>query len=220
MSCKKVIRQLPAYLDRELSQREVTELERHLEVCVFCSAELSALRATAKMLDAWEGISPRRSYSHSVINRIRAEEEGISETRGIGTRLWQRRCTSATLRAAAAIVFVVGAGLFAGHVPVEKARDEVASVGAGYLRPEKTPLLFDEDLIRSHIRPSEWGLVPGRMGNRGLFVEVSSGRWRMLPGRGDDPSLERGGFREVNHIYFPDEGMPVESVIPLDLPQE
>lgn len=217
MNCRKAIKQLPAYLDHELCQREVTELERHLEVCVFCSTELASLRASSKMLDAWEGILPRRSYTDAVINRIRAEERGVTANSGIRLTLLGRRCVPHVLRTAAAIVFVLGVTVFSGHVPLEKVADEIALEKEEYMPRLKGLILPDVDLMYSHIRPSEYGLVRS-MDNRSPFIKTSSGSLP-APGSRDGRFFPEGGrIPEVNHIYFPGEGMPMESVIPLETP--
>ncbi len=218
MNCRKAIKQLPAYLDHELSQEELRGLEDHLEVCVFCSTELSALRATSKMLDAWEGTSPRRYYVESVINRIRAEQRGAGETSGIGWRPLERRWATDVLRAAAGILFLIGISVFSGHVPIERAMDEIALGKSAYLHTSESAVPLAEELIHSDIRPSEYGLVWSGMNSPSPFVKASASDLRVRRVNENDFFPGGGRFPQVNHIYFPGEGMPVESVIPLELP--
>ncbi len=218
MKCSKTIKQLPAYLDHELSQREVKELERHLEVCVFCSTELAALRASSKMLDAWQGISPRQCYAHAVVNQIRAEERGVVERSRIGLRLLEGKWLSDILRASVAVVFLIGITVFSFRVPIEEGTDEVALETDDYPMPARELILPDADFRYSPISPSELGLVSGNVGRRAHFVKVSSG---VSPTRAtSDGHLlpASSSFSRVNHIYFPEEGMRMESVFPLELP--
>ncbi len=219
MKCRKAIKQLPAYLDLELSQRDVRELERHVEFCVFCSTELAALRAISKMLDAWHGISPRQCYVHAVLNQIRAEECGVvGERNRIGLRLLEGRWLSDVLRAAAAMVFVIGVTVFSGRVPVEDGTGQVALEKADYLTAARELILRDADLRYSHISPSEFGLVSRSVGKRFPFVKTSSGGFPARATRDGRLLPASSSFPQVNHIYFPEEGMRMESVFPLELP--
>ncbi|NQT84612.1 zf-HC2 domain-containing protein [bacterium] len=217
MNCNKTIKQLPAYLDHELSRQEVAELELHLEICIFCSTELGALRATSKMLDAWQDTSPRRRYVDSVLNQIRAEERGVTGKAKIGMRLLHQRCVPTAIRAAAAIVFLIGFSVFSGHVPIKRTQDGVALSGVGDLEPAK-PIPPEKYLMPSYIRPSEIGLVLRGYDNRSPIVKTSSGGLPIRNSRDGRFFFGRGGFTEVNHVYFPRDGMSVESVVPLELP--
>jgi len=203
---------LPAYLDHELSQGEVTELERHVDVCVFCSTELAALRATSRMLDAWEDIPPRRWHMDRVINQIRAEEQGVTENRGIGVRGLPRWSVSTAIRSAAFVVVVAGFALFSDRVPIQGTADEVPLDRVNSPEPAKALIAID-----NYIRPSEYGLVLRGEDNRGPFIPTSSGGLRTRHAEDGHLFFEGRGLGEVNHIYFPGEGMAVESLIPLEL---
>lgn len=54
---------LSAYLDAQLSPRERHDLERHLESCAACRAELDGLRATVTLLRAAPPAAMRRSFT-------------------------------------------------------------------------------------------------------------------------------------------------------------
>lgn len=216
MNCRKVIRQLPAYLDHELSEADAKELQGHLEVCVFCSTELASLQAASKMLDTWQNVPPRRCYVHAVINQIRVEEQGALHRSRIWSLVWKPRWAAGALRAAATIILLVGALLFSGDFQVERVAEKVALDNPGHLQPAKELIPLAEDMRRSYITPSEYGLVLRDMQNRGHLVRASS--WnapvRNSTENGFFPGKAR--FPAVDHIYFPGEGMPVESVIPVD----
>jgi hypothetical protein len=192
MNCRKTIRQLPAYLDNELTEDEAKALQKHLEVCVFCSTELSALRATTKMLNSWRSIEPRRRCVDAVIAQIRAEDGGAVERGGTWRRLFRSQWVTRPVRVAAAVVFVAGAIAFSGRIPIKETTDKLALDKAEQFPSAKELISLDEDVRRSYIRPSEYWLVLRGFENRGRMIPASP---------------------EVDHIYFPEEGMPMESVI-------
>jgi hypothetical protein len=214
MNCRKAIRQLPAYLDHELSRRDVSELERHLEVCVFCSTELAAFRGTSRMLDEWKDISPRRCSVSGVITQIMAEERGVARKDGVRVRFLKQQWLSTVLRTAAAMMFLVGVGLLSLHIP--RTRDVPGGLSLGELEavpPAKALLTVDED----YLKPSEYVLFQSGMHRPTPLVTISS---RGSPVRhfvGENFAVEAGALPEVNHVYFPGEGMAVESLIPVAL---
>jgi len=199
MNCKKVIRQLPAYLDDELTPAEAKELEGHLELCVFCSTELASLRRAGKMLHVWQDVSPRRPHVDAVIKQIRAEEHGVVQENRIGLGLSKSRWGCGALRAAA-ILLVVGAFVFSARIPMRKATESLATVDP--LKAARELMLFDED---GSVKPSEWGLAL-----RGALRDAPR------QGRTEGDVIPVGpGVEGVDHIYFLDDGMRVESVIPV-----
>jgi hypothetical protein len=214
MNCRKAIRQLPAYLDHELSQRDVSELERHLEVCVFCSTELGAFRGTSRMLDEWKDISPRRRSVSGVITQIMAEERGVARNDGVRVRFLQQPWLSTVLRMTAAMMFLVGVGLLSLHIP--RTRDVPGELSLGELDavpPAKALLTLDDD----YLKPSEYVLFQSGMDRSTPFVKTSSGKSPTQHFVVENLVVEPGAFSEVNHVYFPGEGMAVESLIPVAL---
>jgi hypothetical protein len=218
MNCRKTIRQLPAYLDNELTEDEAKALRKHLEVCLFCSTELAALRATTKMLDSWRSIEPRRRYVDAVMAQIRAEEGGVLARDGIWGRLLRSRWVARPVRVVAAVVFVAGVIVFSGRAPIKETTDKLALDKAEQFPSAKELISLDEDVRRSYISPSEYWLVLRGFENRGRMIPASSGNGPV--GRTGDGRFipVRGGFPEVDHIYSPEEGMPMESVIPVGSP--
>ncbi len=215
MKCRKAIRQLPAYLDRELTVAEAEDLERHLAACVFCSTELASLLATSSMLDQWADVSPRRPCADAVIRIVRAEEAGALESASAGASLLRSRWFSGAIRAAAAILFVAGAIAFSGYLPVEKEDEKVAADLAERVPLAEEKLIpLNEDVMRSYIRPSEYWLARRGIENRRPVIATSSGMPIRRPVGARELSVSPG-VPVVDHIYFPDEGMPVESVIPV-----
>jgi hypothetical protein len=210
MNCRKTIRQLPAYLDRELSRQEVSELEQHLEVCVFCSTELASLRATSKMLDAWEDISPRRSYAAGVVGQVRAEEAGVTGRCSVGMGLLGQRWFFSAARVAGVVMILLGATVLSVRTPVvERATEEAPGAAIADLESARALLVVDEDFIK----PSEHPLLTGAS-RRGPGVGVSP-RGLRVPGILDGDWFSEGVTFPVNHVYSSSEGMPVEAVIPI-----
>lgn len=214
MNCRKAIRRLPAYLDHELSRRDVSELERHLEVCVFCSTELAALRGTSRMLDEWKGISPRRCYASGVITQIIAEERGVAGNDGVRVRFLQRQWFSALFRTAAAMMFLLGVALFSLHIPTTRdVPGEMSLWEVDAVPPAKALLGVDVD----YLKPSEYVLFQSGMDRPTPFVTTSSGESPAQHFVSENRIVGKTGLPEVHHVYFPGEGMAVESLIPVAL---
>ncbi len=219
MNCRKAIRQLPAYLDHELSDREANMLERHLNVCVFCSTELSSLRATSKMLDSWGDASPQRSHAAAVIKQIQAREQGVMGSERTAWSFWTSHFPSLSLRAAASLLFLVVSVLFYTHLPVS---ERTANVSAGVLDGQeslKRLMSLDGDARHNFIRPSEFWLALRGVEQPASPIPDASWGAAVRQATRDDGFFESNKFPVVEHIYFPGEGMPVESFIPVGEPQ-
>jgi anti-sigma factor (TIGR02949 family) len=67
-TCLETVRRLDDYLDRELSERETIEVERHLEVCDRC---LARFRFEGAVLDQLRGKLRRVSVPDSLVVRLR-----------------------------------------------------------------------------------------------------------------------------------------------------
>jgi hypothetical protein len=215
MNCRKAIRQLPAHLDHELSEADAKELEAHLRVCVFCSTELSALRATSKMLDSWRAVLPQRCHAAAVIKEIRAEEQGIISGERMRASSWASRLPSVALRAAAVLVFLMGSILFYGRLPVNEQTKNVASGALENQESLRRLMSLDADVRRSYIKPSEFWLALRGLEQPARPVPADS--WEASVRQATRDSDFPGGveFPAVEHIYFPGDEMPVESIIPV-----
>jgi hypothetical protein len=215
MKCKKAIRQLPAYLDRELADEERKELEQHIEVCLFCSTQLSALRTTSSVLDSWIAVPLRRSRVPDVVGQIRAEKEGAFHPHAS-----LRNCglTVLTLRAAAALVFLAGSVIFSAHFTGDRGPEKVSARIAGEPQPGSNLVALDEDVRQNYIKPSEFWLAVRGMEDRSGPASGSS--WNDLLRRVTSDGISGSPIRlpVVDHVYYTGEGMPVESIIPVGGP--
>lgn len=96
---------LPAYVDRELSDAQHGSLESHLDGCARCQARLKELEAVSTVLKGWDERSvaahhaPRR-LQHAVLARIAAD--------GVRRRHDLRRARGASWALAASVLLAVG----------------------------------------------------------------------------------------------------------------
>ena len=215
MNCRKAIRQLPAYLDHELTEGERKEVEQHLEVCLFCSTELSALRTTSRMLDSWGGAPPRRSRVADVVGQVRAEEQGVLLPH---RNLWNYGLTVFALRAAAVFVFLTGSAMFSAHFTGENGAEKISAGLDGKPQPGGGLIALDEDVRQNYIKPSEFWLAVRGMEDRARpgWGYPWDNPLRAVTSDGVPGSSVR--LPVVDHTYFPGEGMPVESIIPVGGP--
>lgn len=217
MKCKKAIRQLPAYLDRELTENEIAEVDRHLEACLFCSTQLSALRRTSTMLDSWGAVSPRRSRVPDVVGQIRGEEEGAFH---VHRSLWNYGVTGFVLRAAAAFVFLAGSVIFSAHFTGERGTEKVSAGVAGEPQSGGNLVALDEDVRQNYIKPTEFWLVVRGMQDRSGPPQLRSDPWNNPLLRVTSEGISESPVRlpVVDHFYYPGERMPVEFIMPVGEP--
>jgi predicted anti-sigma-YlaC factor YlaD len=61
--CDRVSDKLSAYIDGQLTDKELTYVELHLDECKACAAELAGLRATVELLGSVEDVPAPRSFA-------------------------------------------------------------------------------------------------------------------------------------------------------------
>ena len=217
MKCKKAIRQLPAYLDGELTESERAEVDRHLEVCLFCSTQLSALRRTSTMLDSWGAIFPRRSRVPDVVGQIQAEKEGAFDAH---KTLWNYGVTGFAVRAAAAVVFLAGSVVFSSYFTGEKGAEKISAGVAGERPSGGSLVALDEDVRQNYIKPTEFWLVLRGMEERSRSRQQPGYPWDDLLRHVTSEGISGNSVRPtvVDHVYYPGEGMPVEFIMPVGGP--
>jgi hypothetical protein len=91
MKCRKVARELPAYLANELPEQTRTRVERHLKHCALCSDEARALERTDQLLGTLGEVEPRRDLVGLVMQHIEREQESIPAFKRLLIALNERR---------------------------------------------------------------------------------------------------------------------------------
>jgi hypothetical protein len=104
MTCRKIVKQLPAYLANELPDRARSRIEAHLKHCTLCTAELGALKRTDQLLGTLPEIEPRRDLVGLVMQHIERERDTVPAFKRF---LLSLRARQAQLRYAAANVLLV-----------------------------------------------------------------------------------------------------------------
>jgi hypothetical protein len=108
MRCRKVAKELPAYLANEVSERARSRIEAHLKHCALCAAEVRALEQTDRLLDTCGEVEPRRDLVGVVMQRIEHEQETIPAFKRFLISLNERR--PKLQYAAANILLIVALG--------------------------------------------------------------------------------------------------------------
>lgn len=70
MNCIKVTNLISAYIDGELSGREMLEIRHHLSICRSCANELEETKRIKSILSNLEVISPRENLCDMIISRL------------------------------------------------------------------------------------------------------------------------------------------------------
>lgn len=73
MRCRRVRGQLTHYIYGELNPAKALSLQRHLEACPGCHAELSSLERAFEALEAWEEASPGLELRQRLRSRLARE---------------------------------------------------------------------------------------------------------------------------------------------------
>lgn len=112
MSAHVTTENLSAYLDRELPDRRVREVERHLEGCSSCRANLDSLSRVVHRLQAIERVAPPPLLAGDVARRVALDRQPKSLMERLESRLTSRPLQSqifntfALVMALAAIVYI------------------------------------------------------------------------------------------------------------------
>jgi len=112
MKCRKVAKELPAYIANELSERARSRVEKHLKHCVLCTAELGALKRTDQLLDTLGDVEPRRDLVGLVMRHIEREQETIPAFKRFLISLRERRPQLQYAAANILIVVLLALGIY------------------------------------------------------------------------------------------------------------
>lgn len=99
MNCRCVSARLSAYLDGELSGREMLSVRRHLGECEACSREFSELQALKRLIGSLDAPEVREGFEEALVLKVL----GASERKEERPRLWRLALVSSL--AAACVVF-------------------------------------------------------------------------------------------------------------------
>ncbi len=81
MKCKRIIRNLPAYLDGELDEKEKQAVSQHLKTCPDCKKELAILSKQDEYLKQQKPIEPSAEFNAGVLRKARGLEESADNGR-------------------------------------------------------------------------------------------------------------------------------------------
>jgi excisionase family DNA binding protein len=76
MRCDEVRDRLVAYLDDELTEGEMKEIESHLAECRDCGGEIEMIRMTLQAAHALQEVIPEDGWQERVLRRLNAAETG------------------------------------------------------------------------------------------------------------------------------------------------
>jgi len=76
MNCSDIEKQLPAYLEGDLSSVEMEELRDHLASCENCRKALEDLNKTGRLVHDLEEVSPPPRLKSQIMARVREEADG------------------------------------------------------------------------------------------------------------------------------------------------
>ncbi|MCK4262210.1 zf-HC2 domain-containing protein [bacterium] len=104
MRCSEVRKNLSAFLDGEMDEKEQLEIKAHLKDCSSCSREGELLRGSWEVLSEWKDIEPSSYFKTNFWRRVR-EQESIKRKPIFHPQLFPR-WAAALATAAILLVFV------------------------------------------------------------------------------------------------------------------
>jgi len=137
MRCRKVEKNLSAYLDRELKPQTAEKLEAHLAACPRCRGRRAALEGVEKVLRDF----PAREPSPFLWTRVKAN---------LGSEVRPARLRPTAVGARAALVSVLVAAVLAGAIfTVRREAVQPAVAGVELTVAENLDLLENYELIKN-----------------------------------------------------------------------
>jgi anti-sigma factor RsiW len=86
--CKKIEKDLTAYLDGELAEKQSLAVSGHLEICPGCRREFQILRESMALAREWNDIRPSAEFDRAFWQKLAAMNEQHSRKPGIFSQLW------------------------------------------------------------------------------------------------------------------------------------
>jgi len=81
--CKKIEKDLTAYLDGELAEKQLLAVSGHLATCPGCRRELHILRESMDLAREWNDISPSAAFDRAFWQKLAAMKERQERKPGI-----------------------------------------------------------------------------------------------------------------------------------------
>ena len=147
MKCGKILEQLTAYADGELSLEEARIIRGHLGECPLCEQEL----CDQKKLDGWvrqNRVDPDPYFQKEVLKLIQSSRRFARENFGFGERPGRGLFRPAFQWAAAAAVFVVG--LTVAYTAGYNAHTREASLAVGISQRDVENINEDIDFFKNY----------------------------------------------------------------------
>ena len=149
MNCRKIKRELTAYVSGELSRYDRQVIEAHLKSCSSCQKDLASLEATREMLKLWGDTDPAADLFHKFEARLSEESTGEKTKPPLPFRRPSRKWAYVLLVAAClAVAIYFGRYLFP---PAHETSLETAK-GVSYQQPADIQIGF---YIAEHERASK-----------------------------------------------------------------
>jgi anti-sigma factor RsiW len=86
--CKKIQKDLTAYLDGELVEQQALVVSGHLAACASCRQEIAALHESMALILEWKDIEPSATFDRDFWKRLAAYEERKGRKPGIFSLVW------------------------------------------------------------------------------------------------------------------------------------
>jgi anti-sigma factor RsiW len=186
MDCSRYRKLLSAYLDNELLEDELAEVNEHLKVCPGCTRELERLRLvqTLYKLELENKVAPQPSFDFSQRVVDLALEEEVSEgVRSWNIRSWWKRIISKlkspSLRPVAAatliaILLIISVGIFSTFKKRERLVD-VYQLASRDSKPDEEQVIDERELDR-YLREDVWQASGRQLNDETSFILSVSNR--------------------------------------------
>jgi len=159
---------LDRYVDSELSDSELTEVEAHLRACPACAADaLSRLQLKRMTQAVGHRFSPRPEFRRRI-------DQSISAAKG---PRWIRRWVSAIAAAAALVLMLISGAVWLQHLHSEQALGELADFHVSTLASVNPVDVVSSD--RHTVKPWFQGKLPFSFN----LPEVQNAPFKLIGGR-------------------------------------
>ena len=183
MDCRKVKKELTAYVSGELSRSSHQGIEAHLQSCSSCQRELASIEATREMLKSWGNMEPSAGLFSKFEARLSKETlgKGARGPAAVSFR-WLSHKWVYALVAAVCLTVIIGFHLFLlpDETPLETRQrsipyQEPGGVQIGFYIAEHESALKQASFQRASISPGAPFWIPLRRENLLYYDTISGG---------------------------------------------